>query len=71
MTNLELRCRLDTCIIDHTTHMELKKCVTQNQSDAYQPCPYLHIATQQEHKKGEVWKKFGDMIDKSKKKNDQ
>lgn len=71
MTNLELLCRLDTCIIDKTSQMELKKCVTQNESDKYQPCPYLHITAQKEYKKGEVWKKFGDIIDKSKKKNGQ
>ena len=69
MIHLELRCRLDKCIIDNLAEMELKKCITQNNKnhpDKFQPCPYLNISKSDEFKKGEVWKKFGDIIDKSK-----
>jgi hypothetical protein len=49
--------------------MEIKKCVTQNSvehPEAFNPCPYLRVSVLDEYAKGEVWKKFGDMIDKSK-----
>jgi len=69
MSYLELKCRLDRCCVDHTTTMEIKKCITQNDKehpDQFNPCPYLTIKSNEEYGKGEVWKKFGDMIDKSK-----
>jgi hypothetical protein len=66
---LELRCQLQKCWIDHTTTMELRKCTTQNDEknpDRFNPCQYLSIKGHEEYEKGEVWKKFGEMIDKSK-----
>lgn len=72
MAYLELKCRLPKCWIDHTTDMELRKCVTQNdkqESDRYDPCPYLNTKGEDEYGKGEVWKKFGEMIDKSRPKD--
>ena len=49
--------------------MELEKCITQNDKehpDRFQPCPYLIISSADGFHKGEVWKKFGDIIDKAK-----
>lgn len=68
MNYLELKCRADRCWIDHTTEMDLKKCATQNSEhpDRFDPCRYLTISSSDEYRKGEVWKKFGDLIDKSK-----
>jgi hypothetical protein len=51
--------------------MEIKKCITQNDGnnpDGFQPCPYLNIKAADEFARGAVWKKFGDIIDKSKEK---
>jgi len=70
MNFLELRCRLEKCIIDNTQEMEFKKCCTQNDNanpDKFQPCTYLAISTTDKYLKGDVWKKFGDIVDKSKK----
>jgi hypothetical protein len=69
MKNLELQCKLEKCAIDYLTQMELKKCLTQNDNehpDRFQPCPYLIISSADSFHKGEVWKKFGDIIDKAK-----
>ncbi|MGQ9616963.1 MAG: hypothetical protein ACUVWJ_11265 [Spirochaetota bacterium] len=71
MTNLVLSCRVDKCIIDSTMDMEFKKCVTQNDkehADRLNLCPYLSIQSESYFKKGDVWKKFGEIIDKSKQK---
>lgn len=70
MNSLNLRCGAGKCVIDNTTEMEIKKCITQNlkdQPDKFQPCSYLIIRATDEYAKGEVWKKFGDIIDKTKK----
>jgi hypothetical protein len=69
MNYLELKCRKDRCWIDQTTEMDLKKCITQNSSehpDRFDPCAYMTVSSSDEYRKGEVWKKFGDLIDKSK-----
>ena len=69
MNNLELQCKLEKCTIDYLTEMELKKCLTQNDNehpDRYQPCPYLAISSADRFHKGEVWKKFGNILDKTK-----
>ena len=69
MNWLELRCRIDTCIIDDSHEMDIKKCITQNDKDhpdQYNLCPNLRIKTTDSYHKGDVWDKFGDMIDKSK-----
>jgi hypothetical protein len=68
MNHVDLQCRLEKCAVDNSTEMELKKCITQNDKahpDRYNPCPYLRIVARDEYSKGEVWKKFGDIIDKS------
>jgi hypothetical protein len=72
MNSLKLSCRLDKCIVDTTLEMEIKKCTTQLKKetpDRYDQCPYLIVETWDEFQKGDVWRKFGDMIDKSKPKN--
>ncbi len=69
MNFLELRCRLEKCVIDNTKEMEIKKCTTQNDKanpDKFQPCPNLSITSGYGYKRGDVWQKFGDMIEKSK-----
>ena len=69
MNWLELRCRAEQCIIDDTTEMEIKKCLTQNDKsnpDRFNPCPNLSIKATDTYQKGDVWNKFGEMIDKSK-----
>jgi len=69
MSCLELKCRIDRCWIDQTTQMDLKKCTTQNNKehpDLFDPCEYLSVKSSDDYHKGEVWKKFGEMIDKSK-----
>ena len=69
MNWLELRCRVDVCIIDDSTEMEIRKCITQNDKehpDRYNLCPNLRIKATDSYQKGDVWDKFGDMIDKSK-----
>ncbi len=71
MNSIELRCRMDRCITDDTLQMELKKCITQNDKshpDMFHPCPHLSFSQVDIYKKGDVWKRFGDMIDKSKSK---
>lgn len=69
MIYLSLTCRLDKCCIDGMMEMEIKKCITQNSKehpDTFNPCPYLGIHSETQFKKGDVWKKFGEIIDKSK-----
>ncbi len=69
MNHLELQCKLEKCAIDYLNEMELKKCTTQNDKEhpnRFQPCPYLIISSADSFQKGEVWKKFGDIIDKAK-----
>jgi len=71
MTNIVLSCRVDKCFIDNTTDMDFKKCITQNDKahpDTINLCPYLSIQQEYHFKKGDVWKKFGEIIDKSKQK---
>jgi hypothetical protein len=72
MNWLELRCRVDKCIFDDTQEMEIKKCITQNdkeQPGKFNPCPNLSIKATDTYEKGDVWNKFGEMIDKSKSKD--
>jgi hypothetical protein len=72
MNHLNLECRLDRCLIDNTSEMEIKKCITQNDKthpDRYNPCPYLRITPAEGYRKGDVWQKFGEIIDKSKDKS--
>jgi hypothetical protein len=69
MPYLELRCRLPKCWIDQSADMDLRKCVTQDntgKSEKFEPCAYLSVKGDEDYTKGEVWKKFGEMIDKSK-----
>ena len=69
MNYIDLRCRREKCVIDSTTEMEIRKCITQNDKehpDTYNLCPYLRVSLMDEYSKGDVWKKFGNMIDKSK-----
>jgi hypothetical protein len=72
MNALKLSCRMDKCAVDFTLEMEIKKCTTQldkNNPNMYNQCPYLIVEVSDEFKKGDVWNKFGTMIEKSKPKN--
>ena len=72
MNALKLSCRMDKCAVDLTLEMEIKKCTTQldkNNPDRYNQCPYLIVENYDEYQKGDVWQKFGSMVEKSKPKN--
>jgi hypothetical protein len=72
MNALKLSCRMDKCAVDSTLEMEIKKCTTQldkNNPDLYNQCPYLIVENCDDYKKGDVWQKFGSMVEKSKPKN--
>jgi hypothetical protein len=72
MNSLKLSCRVDRCVVDDSLEMEIKKCTTQldkKNPNTYNQCPYLIVEKDAEFKKGEVWNKFGAMIEKSKPKN--
>ena len=69
---LELQCRVDQCIIDNSQEMEIRKCITQNSKehpDKFNLCPNLSIKATDTYAKGDVWNKFGAMVDKSKSKD--
>jgi hypothetical protein len=72
MNSLKLSCRVEKCVVDDTLDMEIKKCTTQLDKKApnmYNQCPYLIVENFEEFKRGDVWNKFGAMIEKSKPKN--
>jgi hypothetical protein len=69
MNALKLSCRAEKCIVDDTLEMEIKKCTTQldkEHPDRYNQCPNLIVEIFDEYHKGDVWSKFGQMIEKSK-----
>jgi hypothetical protein len=72
MNPLKLSCRLDKCVVDEKLEMEIKKCTTQldkKNPNVYNQCPYLIVEVFEDFKKGDVWDKFGAMIEKSKPKH--
>ena len=72
MNSLKLSCRVEKCAVDYTLEMEIKKCTTQldkNNPHMYNQCPYLIVEKFDTYQKGDVWSKFGSMIEKSKPKN--
>jgi len=74
MSSLFISCRLEKCYIDNTSDMDIRKCMTQNDPnnpDRFNPCQHLHVQSAEDYRKGDVWRKFGDMVDKSKTKKDK
>jgi hypothetical protein len=72
MNSLKLSCRVEKCVVDETLEMEIKKCTTQldkKTPNMYNQCPYLIVENFEEFKRGDVWNKFGAMIEKSKPKD--
>jgi hypothetical protein len=72
MNALKLSCRMDKCAVDLTLEMEIKKCTTQldkNNPNTYNQCPYLIVESADDYQKGDVWQKFGSMVERSKPKN--
>ena len=62
---LELTCKLETCKIDGTKHMEIKKCFSNEEE--FSKCPNLEVRTREIRGKGDdIWKKLGDVIEQSK-----
>jgi len=63
---MEMHCRLEVCEIDNSSSMTPEKCLSGN--GEFRMCYQLAVKNHDPAKKGEVWKKLEDMLDKKKQK---